>query len=65
MKMTLDQVIAEVLKWTKKIAAIGLYIFVALTILRLFGVTQGFISIPSMGPQEFGVFVAGVAYALK
>ena len=57
-----QNVIAKVVTWGKRLGFLGLVVFILLTLLKLFGFTVW--PVTSMGPQEFGVFVAGIAYAL-
>jgi len=61
--MTVDQALALVFKWLKLVCSLLLGVFLALTLLKLYGVSLA--SVPSIGWQEFGVFVAGTAYAIK
>lgn len=59
--------LADVAKivWGYFKAAIGwaLLVFIALTVLKLFGFQ--IINVATLGWQEFGVFAAGTAYALR
>lgn len=56
-------VLTFVTTWAKRFAGLGLLLFILLTIAKLFGFPT-YLSIPTLGWQEFGVFVAGTAYAL-
>lgn len=59
--------LADVAKivWGYFKAAIGwaLLVFIALTVLKLFGFQ--IINVATLGWQELGIFLAGTAYALK
>lgn len=55
--------IAKFLTWGKRLGFLALVVFVLLSLAKLFGFNVW--PVQSMGPQEFGVFVAGVAYALS
>ena len=61
--MTVDQALALVFKWLKTLSSLALGIFIALTLAKLFGLQV--IAVPSIGYQELGVMVAGVAYAIR
>jgi hypothetical protein len=61
--MTVDAALALAMKWIKLAGILALLGFIILTLLKFYGVNL--VSIPSIGWQEFGVFVAGTAYALK
>lgn len=65
MKMTVDQVFALITSWSKKIATLALVLFLAITLLKVFGFTLPILQVASMGWQELGVFAAGVSYALR
>lgn len=58
-----QNVIAKIVTWGKRLGFLALVAFVLLSLARLFGFNLW--PVQSMGPQEFGVFVAGVAYALS
>lgn len=58
-----QNVISKVITWGKRLGFLALIAFVLLSLAKLFGFNVW--PIQSMGPQEFGVFVAGVAYALS
>lgn len=58
-----QRVISEIVSWGKRLGFLALIAFVFLTLAKVFGFNLW--PIQSMGPQEFGVFVAGVAYALS
>lgn len=61
--MTVDVAIALALRWLRLACSFALLAVIVLSLAQLFGLTL--IRIPSIGWQEFGVFVAGTAYALK
>jgi hypothetical protein len=61
--MTVDQAIALVFKWLKTASSLALGVFIALTLAKLFGLQ--ILAVPSLGWQEFGVMVAGTAYAIR
>ena len=61
--MTIDQGIALAFKWLRTGCSLALGGFLALTLLKLYGFS--FLSIPTIGWQELGVFVAGTAYAIR
>jgi len=56
-------VIAKIVTWAKRLGFLALVGFILLSLAKLFGFNLW--PIQSMGPQEFGVYVAGVAYALS
>lgn len=56
-------VISKTVSWGKRLGFLALVVFVLLSLAKLFGFNVW--PVQSMGPQEFGVFVAGVAYALS
>lgn len=58
-----QNVISKVVTWGKRLGFLALIVFVLLSLAKLFGFNVW--PVQSMGPQEFGVFVAGVAYALS
>jgi hypothetical protein len=59
----LTQVINLVRTWAKRIASLGLAVFVLLVVVKLFGFPT-YVSVPSIGWQELGIFVAGLSYYL-
>jgi hypothetical protein len=61
--MTIDQVWGLAVLWAKRIISAALLAVLLLTSLKLFGVSL--YPIPSIGWQEFGVFIAGSAFALS
>lgn len=61
--MTLESAYALAMTWLKRACNVGLLIFTALTVLKLFGVNA--YPIASAGYQELGVFLAGTAFALS
>lgn len=61
--MSVDQALSLAMKYAKLAASIALLAFILLTCAKLFGFT--FYAVPSLGWQEFGVFAAGTAFALK
>lgn len=61
--MTVDAAIALAFKWLKTASLLALYVFIALTLAKMFGFQ--ILGVPSLGWQEFGVMVAGTAYALR
>lgn len=58
-----QNVISKIVTWGKRLGFLALIVFVLLSLAKLFGFNVW--PVQSMGPQEFGVFVAGVAYALS
>lgn len=58
-----QNVISKVVTWGKRLGFLALIVFVLLSLAKLFGFNVW--PVQTMGPQEFGVFVAGVAYALS
>lgn len=62
-EQSLTQVINLIRAWAKRIASLGLAVFVLLVVARLFGLPT-YVSIPSIGWQELGIFVAGLSYYL-
>jgi hypothetical protein len=61
-EQSLTQIINLVRAWAKRIASLGLAVFVLLVVARLYGFPTYF---PIPNPTwELGVFVAGVSYAL-
>lgn len=58
-----QNVISKVVTWGKRLGFLALIAFVLLSLAKVFGLNVW--SVQSMGPQEFGVFVAGTAYALS
>lgn len=63
-EQAVNQILGLVLTWSRRLAMLGLTVFILLTVAKLFGL-PAFVAIPSIGWQEFGVFVAGTAYALR
>jgi hypothetical protein len=63
LKDAIVTLIAEVIGWCKRLAGLGLAVFVLLTILKLFGFPTYF-PIPTLGWSDFGWFVAGTAFYL-
>ena len=61
--MTVDQALNLAFKWLRLAASLALLVFILLTLAKLFGFQ--IIGVPSLGWQEFGIFVAGTAYALR
>lgn len=61
--MTIEQGFALVTTWVKRFAALGLLIYVAAVILKLFGVIV-LPQIATYDAQATGVLVAGIAFAL-
>lgn len=59
----LMQVINLIRTWAKRIASLFLAVFVLLVMVKMFGFPT-YVSIPSIGWQELGIFVAGLAYYL-
>lgn len=59
----LTQVINLVRTWAKRFASLFLAVFTLLVMVKLLGFPT-YISLPSIGWQELGVFVAGMSYAL-
>lgn len=59
----LMQVINLIRTWAKRIASLGLAVFVLLVVAKLYGLPT-YVSVPSIGWQELGIFVAGLAYYL-
>lgn len=58
-----QNVISKVVTWGKRLGFLALIAFVLLSLAKVFGLNVW--PVQTMGPQEFGVFVAGVAYALS
>lgn len=58
-----QNVISKIVTWGKRLGFLALIAFILLSLAKLFSFTLW--PVQSMGPQEFGVFVAGVAYALS
>lgn len=58
-----QNVISKVVTWGKRLGFLALIAFVLLSLAKVFGLNVW--PVQAMGPQEFGVFVAGVAYALS
>ena len=61
--MTVDQIYSQVVHWAKRIAGLGLLIYIVLFLAK----TAGYVLIPGLAfydPQATGVLVAGIAYAL-
>ena len=46
-----------------RLGFLALVVFILLSLAKLFGFNLW--PVQSMGPQEFGVYVAGIAYALS
>ncbi len=61
--MTIDQGIAVVMTWLKRIAGAALMVFIILTLMKLLGFNA--YPVQSVGFQELGVFLAGSAFALS
>lgn len=61
--MTVDQVFSLIMSWSRRIAALGLLIYILLMIGKLFGI-ELVPGIMFVGAQETGVLLAGTAYAL-
>ena len=59
----LTQIINLARTWAKRIASLLLAVFTLLVMVKLFGFPT-YVSVPSIGWQELGVFVAGMSYAL-
>ena len=55
--------ISKVVTWGKRLGFLALVVFILLSLAKLFGFNLW--PVQSMGPQEFGVYVAGIAYALS
>lgn len=55
--------LSEISAWARRFASVGLAVFILLTIVKLFGFPT-YLAIPQIGWQEFGIFVAGTAFAL-
>lgn len=62
-EQSLTQIINLVRAWAKRIASLGLAVFVLLVVARLYGLPT-YVAIPTIGWQELGIFVAGMAYYL-
>lgn len=58
-----QNVISKVVTWGKRLGFLALIAFVLLSLAKVFGLNVW--PVQTMGPQEFGVFVAGTAYALS
>lgn len=58
-----QNVISKVVTWGKRFGFLALIAFVLLSLAKVFGLNVW--PVQTMGPQEFGVFVAGTAYALS
>lgn len=61
-EQSLTQVINLVRTWAKRIASLGLAVFVLLVVISLYGLPTYF-RLPSLG-WELGALVAGLAYAI-
>lgn len=61
-KDAVQKVISEIMTWGKRLAGLALLGFIMLTLAKLFGFSL--YPVQSMGWQEFGVFVAGISYAI-
>lgn len=62
-EQALTQVINLIRTWAKRIASLGLAVFVLLVVARLYGLPT-YVAIPTIGWQELGVLVAGLTYYL-
>lgn len=62
MEQSLITIINTVRTWAKRIASLGLAVFVLLIVVKLFGAPTYF-AVPAVG-WELGAFVAGIAYYL-
>lgn len=60
---SLTQVINLARTWAKRIASLLLAVFTLLVMVKLFGFPT-YVSLPSIGWQEMGIFVAGLSYYL-
>jgi hypothetical protein len=61
--MTPEQVFSLITSWARRIASTALLVYLVIYIVKLFG----FNLIPGLatfGPQETGILLAGLAYAL-
>ncbi len=58
-----QNVISKVVTWGKRLGFLALIVFILISLAKVFGLNVW--PVQTMGPQEFGVFVAGVAYALS
>lgn len=63
MTVNLSQLPDIISAWVRKIIGWLLLLFIALTVLSLFGVSL--YNVANIGWQELGVFLAGTAYALR
>lgn len=62
-EQSLAQIVNLVRTWSKRIASLLLAVFTLLVMVKLFGFPT-YVSVPSIGWQELGIFVAGLAYYL-
>lgn len=63
MTVNLSQLPDIIASWARKIIGWALLLFIALTVLRLFGLNL--YPVPTLGWQELGIFLAGTAYAIR
>lgn len=63
LEQALTQTINLVRTWAKRIASLGLAVFVLLVVLKLYGLPT-YVSVPAIDWQPLGIFVAGLAYYL-
>jgi hypothetical protein len=61
--MTAEQVFSLITSWARRIASTALLIYLVLYIIKLFGFNL-IPQIATFGPQETGILLAGLAYAL-
>ncbi len=58
-----QNVISKAVTWGKRFGFLALVVFILLSLAKVLGLNVW--PVQTMGPQEFGVFVAGTAYALS
>ena len=61
--MTAEQVFSLITSWARRVASTALLVYLVLYVVKLFGfnVMHG---LTTFGPQETGILLAGLAYAL-